>query len=459
MSRKNLLNIWNKDIPLEEKIGLALHLSSTLNEFDNKIVKHPDFPNISEDISLFDLYKYLDIKFSFTDLDSIDQETLFYIFSNFYSNQELKTELSLILFNENLTKDKYIDFFNYPNYKELMESSETLEDGYYKFKHIKCKFNEYENGKFLDPISNEDLQEDFTELNGRCYNDDTMISLINTSRKDPFTREDLPQYLLNKFNPIINLEGRNLTEMIEVSSKTLKLYVGFNKISNIIDFDPKNLEYLDLSNNKISSISGFNPKKIKDLSLFHNELSDILDFDTKNIEILVLTHNQIKNIIGFNPRKLKELILSRNEIKNIIGFDSNNIETLHLVTNKIKNIIGFDPKKLKNLSLDNNKINNIIDFNSKNIKYLSLSHNNIDELVGFDSNKIESLNLNNNNIKNFIGFDSKNIRYLSLGNNKIDKIIGFEPKNIEYISLIGNPLNRRDVELFIKQHPGLKIDF
>ena len=66
--------------------------------------------------------------------------------------------------------------------------------------------------------------------------------------------------------------------------KTVYLRVKNNKISDISNFDVKNLERLRLEDNQISDISEFDAKNLKELGLNNNQISDISKFVVKNIK-------------------------------------------------------------------------------------------------------------------------------------------------------------------------------
>lgn len=54
--RKNLLH---------KKIVLAHKLRDNFTSFDQRIIDNTDFDNLEEDLQLYDLYKLLNVKFSF----------------------------------------------------------------------------------------------------------------------------------------------------------------------------------------------------------------------------------------------------------------------------------------------------------------------------------------------------------------------------------------------------------
>ena len=240
-----------------------------LNRFDKRIltsINNSEQKEELKDLNLFDLIKFLEIKFSFSDLDDIDYDTLMYINSEDRLDK-IKIDVSIILNTNGNMKDKYKDIFNNKNYINNMTNSNTLEEGYQSLKVVKCKFNDKnEDGVVLDPITEEILEEDNLEMNGRCYNRSTIRELIRTGGKDPFTRGSIPSEIRELFvsrnlfeeqdflhYQILNLSGRNLLEMpVNFDTSNRELILHHNRISNIpLGWDPKNIELIDLRNNPI----------------------------------------------------------------------------------------------------------------------------------------------------------------------------------------------------------------
>ena len=410
---KNLHEIWNLDSKefksllskkdyknkslMYKRITFSTLYKEKLNSFDLRIVNNDNFldlKNKEENLNLLETIKLLKIKFSFEDLDSCDKDTLLYLYSSKFSNinisfnnleelniedlyeeyllkrnKTIKLEVSIILNELGLMKDKYINIFNSKHYTRVILESISLKKGYKTLKEltkiVKCKFNEVDDqGKILDPITREILEEDNIEMNGRCYNRSTIENILKTTKKDPFTREGISEEIWKMFSHIskddddddeeeedddeedvvnLDLSGENLTEMpTNFGYDITRLYLYNNQISKIPEnWDSKNINELYLSNNRIAEIpEGWDSKNIDQLDLSNNKITEIpKEWDSKKIIYLDLSNNKITEIPEkWDSKNIDQLYLNNNKITKIPEkWDSKNIDQLYLSNNKISN--------------------------------------------------------------------------------------------------------------------------
>ena len=67
-----------------------------------------------------------------------------------------------------------------------------------------CPYSEIRNNELIEPITFELLLDNPFILNGRCYHISTIKNIIvNGNKKDPFTRDDIPDNIISLFLPAI----------------------------------------------------------------------------------------------------------------------------------------------------------------------------------------------------------------------------------------------------------------
>jgi len=122
--------------------------------------------------------------------------------------------------------------------------------------------------------------------------------------------------------------------------------LSYNQISNVTDFDVKNLSELHLTDNQIFDINNFDVKNLNILCLKRNKISDVTDFDVKNLSELNLIFNKIsdsdindfdqKYLTTLTPYKLKDQNKRNREMYftflfclNIKGYSKSIYQSMH----------------------------------------------------------------------------------------------------------------------------------
>ena len=172
----------------------------------------------------------------------------------------------------------------------------------------------------------------------------------------------------NKIRSIIKLDIKNLQ----------KLNISRNVLMDINGFNCKQLNSLNLRDNRISDISGFYPKMLNTLDLQSNRINDISNFALcDNLEYLDLSFNEISEVNDFNTRNLLSLNLSYNIIKNIDKFDTGIIRSLDLQHNNIRDVTHFVLNDAlhfidlsENLMYDINNLRDVIECQKEHQQYL-----------------------------------------------------------------------------------------
>lgn len=255
------------------------------------------------------------------------------------------------------------------------------------------------NDDLIDPISHEVINDlDVYNLNGRCYNPESIRLLLSASNnaKDPFTREPISKDIYEEFN----IENTQLmSEDYDIfnnvyDSKYRFLNLSLKNINSefLKNFRfPLNLKYLSLIGNNIRNLNEIVfPSSLIFLNLSINPIDYSLGFGNllqlKNLSILYLYETNI------NSHKI--------QFQNNIEF-GNSLNYLYLNDNPINYSLGLgNMSKLENLdllSLNRTNINyQIIKF-PNNIIILSLIDNNIKTLNNFQFfNSLKKLYLFNN---------------------------------------------------------------
>ena len=460
-----------------------------LNRFDKRIltsINNSEQKEELKDLNLFDLIKFLEIKFSFSELDDIDYDTLMYINSKDRIHK-IKIDVSILLNTNRNMKDKYKNIFNNKNYINNMTNSKTLEEGYQSLKVVKCKFNDKnEDDIVIDPITREILEEDNLEMNGRCYNRSTIRELIRTGGKDPFTRGSIPSEIRELFVNrnlfeeeefldaneevidlsaiIVDLSDQDINEMpITFGIRTKTLYLDNNSIQVIsLDWDPKNIKMLSLTNNEITNIpQNWDSKNIEEIYLSYNPISLETQVDIRNRYPNIEFEFDFEGSEENRDYNNENLDLIAEELEEIPTNFGTNILQLDLDTNNIQNIpLDWDPKNILNLYLTNNRISNIpIGWDSKNIELIDLRNNNISPDIYSDIRnrypnirivfENEDYNMPTNNILNLrhlsltempTNFDMNTTKLILSGNNITNIPLDWDPKNIQKLYLYGNSI-------------------
>ena len=173
-----------------------------------------------------------------------------------------------------------------------------------------CKFVEFnEEYDPIDPISGDKLKNNCFCLNQRCYNQSTIKKILKKENpRDPFTRELIPQYFINKYgDKPFKFRGRELNEHFG------DLYLDLSGL-NLTDEDledivlPEGLIQLDLSNNKLTSFSLELPEGLEILGLSNNQIIDFSSVLPQSLEGLYLKYNPDVNIISTIPLGCRLLI-------------------------------------------------------------------------------------------------------------------------------------------------------
>uniref|UniRef100_A0A7M4EWD4 Keratocan n=1 Tax=Crocodylus porosus TaxID=8502 RepID=A0A7M4EWD4_CROPO len=214
--------------------------------------------------------------------------------------------------------------------------------------------------------------------------------------------EDLPEESFKNATELkwVNLDNNRIKKVdkrvLEKLDNLVFLYMEKNKLREVPNFLPPNLEQLRLSRNHISKIPAGVFNKLQNLvllDLHKNELDD-MDFNKntfkglKNLMQLNLAHNTLRKLPPGVPSAIHQLFLDRNFIEDIPSeyFKSfPNLAFLRLNYNKIT-----DKGLHKNC------------FNLTNLLVLHLAYNNLTS-VPFISSKLEHLYLNNNSIDKING--------------------------------------------------------
>ena len=350
----------------------------------------------------FDKVKFLLDKFNLTEAKT--RLGKYILLTEYYASQRY---FNLNDRNDILSKKFRQELLN-PNMK--MSYKERIEyiTNYLNFKNIRdiqCKYTEIKEGKLVDGITFDPIEGVPFVLNGRCYSNSTIDSIIRGNKKDPFTRERIPDEIISQFRSIgkkVDLSGKNLTN---------------NDLLNYIF--PENTQVLDLSNNQITSLVGVDfPPNIKTLYLNDNQIISLNNIKLpSNITTLDLSHNKISFLIGAEfPLNLSTIYLNDNQIKSLAGVTfSTNVTIIRLYNNLITSLFGFHfSTNIKILDLEDNEIISLIGINfPETLKTLYLSRNKIESLDGvYFPSKLEKLYLKGNHIKlldDLNGFDGATI--------------------------------------------------
>src|SRR5436853_6663585 len=107
--------------------------------------------------------------------------------------------------------------FNYTINKKYSKLILNLTDIANPDNYSKCKYNNYsETGETIDPISMEPIPfHKIYMMNGMCYHRRTIVQLLLTTKKDPFTRENIPEQVFEDFNLStidLDLSDNNMTD-------------------------------------------------------------------------------------------------------------------------------------------------------------------------------------------------------------------------------------------------------
>jgi Leucine-rich repeat (LRR) protein len=160
------------------------------------------------------------------------------------------------------------------------------------------------------------------------------------------------------------------------------------------------------------------------LDLGYNQLSEVLDFNLPNLRRLNLSYNQLKEIPNFaHLQNLIMLGIDHNRLEKVSDFSHlQNLETLELCNNRLIEVSDFKLPKLRILMLDHNLLRKIPNFvNLQSLIVLALRHNQLSEVPNFTH--------------------LQNVTQLCLDGNLLDKVPNFtELPNLRALILQGNPL-------------------
>src|SRR5690554_1867364 len=156
------------------------------------------------------------------------------------------------------------------------------------------------------------------------------------------------------------------------------------------------MDYYDLSNDSISDFPDLSDYTIKSLDLSYNLLDTVIvNFLPKEIVILNLSNNCFYGIFEFKHPEEKDLFKSKNSEEKIWRpdweklYEYSTIREIDLSHNRLIGIdIGFP---LRKIIISHNDIG-YINFNHRNIEYIDISHNpNLSNVVQFDPYVIDTI--------------------------------------------------------------------
>ena len=144
--------------------------------------------------------------------------------------------------------------------------------------------------------------------------------------------------------------------------------------------------YYDLSNDSISDFPDLSDYTIKSLDLSHNQLDTVIvDFLPKEIVTLNLSNNLLRNILRLEFDHKKELALTE-EMK---LYEKTMLREIDLSHNRLTGVnIWFH---LRRINISHNDIT-YINFSHRNIEFIDISNNpNLSNVVQFDPYVIDTI--------------------------------------------------------------------
>ena len=203
--------------------------------------------------------------------------------------------------------------------------------------------------------------------------------------------QTLPASMSDMFNlEILNLSGNKIRELpkeLGNFKKLRKLNVAQNQIQSIhCQFEPGNLEFIDLSKNQISSLGIVSSTFIIRISYLTYILEYIVYLPKQETNIFInnLAFLIIVNECFFHLSKLKILDLGYNKLESFFEFPgSDDLENVVLSYNRINSLGNLSRcPQIKTLDLKNNKLKTVPDeiFNLESIKLLDVSNNDISKV-------------------------------------------------------------------------------
>ena len=146
------------------------------------------------------------------------------------------------------------------------------------------------------------------------------------------------------------------------------------------------MDYYDLSNDSISDFPDLSDYTIKSLDLSHNQLDTVIvDFLPKEIVTLNLSNNLLRNILRLEFDHKKELALTE-EMK---LYEKTMLREMDLSHNRLTGVnIWFH---LRRINISHNDIT-YINFSHRNIEFIDISNNpNLSNVVQFDPYVIDTI--------------------------------------------------------------------
>jgi len=146
------------------------------------------------------------------------------------------------------------------------------------------------------------------------------------------------------------------------------------------------MDYYDLSNDSIADFPNLSDYTIKSLNLSHNQLDTVIvDYLPREIVTLNLSNNLLRNILRLNFDHKKELNLD----EKIKLYEKTTIREIDFSHNRLTGISISFP--LRKIVVSHNDIT-YVEFNHGNIEYLDISNNpNLSNVIQFDPYMIDTI--------------------------------------------------------------------
>lgn len=360
---------------------------------------------------------------------------------------ELNPELKYIIdhynikFNSENEKNEYygskfensLDFCNCNSNNTLIDSEETIEKYYLKYKDICCKPN---NNIDMDS----ERYKNYVFYNQNNCNQSNMETILNNpSNTYLYLDKNNVDYLFDESNKMNILSKKEIqVSMNPFGNKKINKNMNLNILDN--KSNPNDNNFLNIDDDELDQIL-FNTKK--------ENLSDIKEkIINKRVEELV----KIQNLDDKPIKSLGDLI-SNNELNNSSKLLDKNILISKINSNKANNNSGFKSKafealqKNSNITSPNyeNKYNNfnVYSLNRENKYYSSHGFKNSNKDYTSKIKKKQEVD-SNNNIKNDTYLENKNIinNDVKSNINNIDNLIkNLEDKDFKVQNNYTNELN------------------
>lgn len=225
-----------------------------------------------------------------------------------------------------------------------------------------------------------------------------------------------------------NLEHTELSEMLDVSSKPVRILVLNKNYLRFLfsEFLPPTLEHLSLDENDIHHLELSHPlPHLKTLTLDKNNLK-YMDVNTRlsSLHTFSANCNSIWNTEFLSEMpSLKHLNLSKNDLKTLNNLPSS-LQTLTAKFNRIQMVQSRLPESLVELNLLGNslRIGSLPIRWSSNLRFLNLAYNSLKEFPKRLPDTLEDLRLMNNEIELIPSKLPSNLKNLNISGNKIREL-------------------------------------